>query len=100
MRRETITAAAAIGFLAGGGARMVTGLGDVPHVLLGAVSLSFGAIAAAVLAGLVVNLIALPALSWMLPGRRLQARAYQMAGALSGLAAFAGAFVQFTPAAT
>ncbi|MCJ2142347.1 hypothetical protein [Methylobacterium sp. E-066] len=98
MRRETITAAAAIGFLAGGGARMVTDLGDGQHVVIGALSLSLGAIAAAVLAGIVVNLIALPALSWVLPGRRLPARAYRVAGALSWVAAFAGAFVQFTPA--
>ncbi|SFM17072.1 hypothetical protein [Methylobacterium pseudosasicola] len=99
MRREAITAASAIGFLAGGGARMVTGLGDGQRVLFEALSLSLGAIAAAVLAGIVVNLIALPALSWVLPGRRLPARAYRVAGALSGVAAFASAFVQFTPLA-
>ncbi|MDH2312958.1 hypothetical protein [Methylobacterium brachiatum] len=98
MLREAITAAAAIGFLAGGGVRMVTGLGGTQNVLVGALYLPLGAIAAAVMAGFVLNLIALPALSWTLPGRRLPARAYRVAGALSGLGAFLGAFVQFAPA--
>ena len=98
MLREAITAAAAIGFLAGGGVRMVTGLGGTQSVLVGALYLPLGAIAAAVLAGIILNLIALPALSWTLPGRRLSARAYRVAGALSGFVAFLGAFVQFAPA--
>ncbi|MCJ2059897.1 hypothetical protein MKL09_25615 [Methylobacterium sp. J-048] len=99
MFREAITAAAAIGFLTGGGIRMVTGLGDTRHVLIGALYLPLGAIAAAVLAGVVVNLVALPALSLTLSGRRLPANAYRAAGALSGVAAFASAFLQFSPVA-
>lgn len=97
LRRETITGAAAIGFLAGGGVRLINELGDVQHILAGALSLWLGAIAAAVLAGIVLNLIALPALSWALPGRRLTAGTYRAAGALASGVAFAGAFVQFAP---
>jgi hypothetical protein len=100
MLRESITAAATIGFLAGGAVRTVTVMGGTRDVLISAFCLPLGAIVAAVVAGIVVNLIALPALSWTLPGRRLPATAYRIAGALSGLAAFLGAFVQFTPLAT
>lgn len=99
MPREAVTAAAAIGFLAGGGARMLADLGDMQQILASALLLPLGAITAAVVTGILMNLFALPALSWVLPGRRLPIGAYRVAGALSGLAAFAGAFVQFSPVA-
>jgi hypothetical protein len=96
--REAITAAAAIGFLAGGGTRVIANVGDLPTLLTSALYLPLGAIAAAVLAGVAMNLIALPVLGTVLTQRRLPAVAYQVAGALSGVAAFTGAFVQFAPA--
>ena len=49
--REAITAAAAIGFLAGGGTRVIANVGDLPSLLTAALYLPLGAIAAAVLAG-------------------------------------------------
>ncbi|TXN01367.1 hypothetical protein FV242_18860 [Methylobacterium sp. WL64] len=95
--REAITAAAAIGFLAGGGIRVIADLGTVQTLLTAVLYLPLGAMAAAVLAGVAMNLIALPVLGTVLTQRRLPALAYQAAGALSGVAAFAGAFVQFAP---
>lgn len=97
--REAITGAAAVGFLTGGSVRLALGGGIEPHPpWLCALYLPLGAVAAAVVAGIVVNLIALPALCRFAPGRRLPDAVYRAAGALSALTAFAGAFVAFPPA--
>ena len=97
--REAITGAAAIGFLVGGCASLVLGVGDAQRLLSGALYLPLGALVAAVLAGILVNLIALPALSRVAPSNRLPTSAYRAAGALSGIAAFAGAYLQFASVA-
>lgn len=98
--REAITGAAAVGFLTGGSMRLALADGIDPHPpMLCALYLPLGAIAAAIVAGIVVNLIALPVLCRFAPGRRLPDAAYRAAGALSALAAFAGAFVAVPHAA-
>lgn len=98
--REAITGAAAVGFLAGGSVGLALGGGSEPHPLwLYALSLPLGAIAAAIAAGIVVNLVALPLLCRLAPEHRLPDAVYRAAGALSALAAFAGAFVAVSPSA-
>lgn len=97
--REGITWTAALGFSAGALARlMLDGTIDLHGLIVCALYLPLGAITAAMLAGILVNLIALPALRRVAPGRRLPDAAYRAAGVLSGLAAFAGAFAAFLPA--
>lgn len=98
--RETITRTAALGFSAGALVRLALGGTTDPHgAIVDALYLPLGAVAAAVLAGILVNVIALPALCRVVPGRRLPDSAYRAAGALSGLAAFAGALAVFPPGA-
>lgn len=96
--REAITRAAAFGFLAGGLVRLaLLGAGDPRPLMLCALYLPLGAAAAAVVAGIIVNLIALPVLCRVVPGRRLPDATYRAAGALSALAAFASAFAELPP---
>ncbi len=96
--REAITRAAAVGFLTGGLVRLAfLGAGDLHPLMLCALYLPLGAAAAAVVAGIVVNLIALPVLCRVVPGHRLPDATYRAAGALSALAAFASAFAELPP---
>lgn len=96
--REAITRAAAVGFLSGGVVRLALGGAiDLHPPMLWALYLPFGAIAAAVAAGIVVNLIALPVLCRFAPGDRLPDAVYRAAGTLSAVAAFVGGLVGVPP---
>ncbi len=91
--REAITRAAALGFLTGGMVRLALGgVIDPPPPMLWALYLPVGAVAAAVAAGVVLNLILVPLLCRTMPGNRLPDAAYRAAGALAALASFAVAF--------
>lgn len=96
--REATTGAAEIGFLIGGSIRLASGAAIDPYpLMLRALPPPLCAAAGAIVAGIAVNLTALPVLRRFASGRALPDGAYRAAGALSALAAFVGALVVVPP---